>query len=81
MEKKNYLNTLYLVASSYIHKKAHSVDWLLVNNSSKPQKYRVTIYEVSSHDRKVITPAPLTGTLEPTGRTHNANGIGEERLF
>ena len=64
-----------------IHRKALSVDWQLINNSNKPQKYRVTIYEINSNGRKVISPGSLTGTLEPAGRTHNANSVGEGQPF
>jgi len=64
-----------------IHKKAHSVDWALVNTSRKPQHYRVTVYEVRSGDKDVIAPGSLTGALEPSGSTHNANSVGEGMPF
>lgn len=64
-----------------LHKQAHSVDWQLINTSRRPQDYRVTIYKVSSRDKTVIAPGPLTGTLEPSGMRHNANDVGEKQPF
>ena len=73
----------YILSSGVftLHKKTHSVNWLLVNNSSKPQRYRVTIYTVNSREKTVIVPGPLTGTLAPSGKAHNANGTGKDKPF
>ena len=55
---------------------AHSVDWAVVNNSSVPQTFTMTVYESGVGLKTAVAPGPLTFTLAPGETTHNANSVG-----
>ncbi len=55
---------------------AHSVDWSIVNDSTVPQTFRVTVYKVGVGEKTVVAPGPLTLTEGPNFGTHNANSVG-----
>ena len=58
---------------------AQSVDWALINDSSNPQPYRVSVYKWAVNQAKVVlAPGPITGTLAPGGSCHNANSVPSE---
>ena len=55
---------------------AHSVDWAVLNNSSVPQTFTMTVYKSGVGLKSVLAPGPLTITLAPGETTHNANSVG-----
>lgn len=55
---------------------AHSVDWAVLNNSSVPQTFTMTVYQSGVGLKTVTAPGPLTITLAPGETTHNANSVG-----
>ncbi len=56
---------------------AHSVDWMVLNDSPTPQQIRVTVYRVLIGAAKtVVAPGALTLTVAPNSATHNANSVG-----
>ncbi len=55
---------------------AQSVDWMVVNNSSVPQTFTMTVYEAGVGLKTVVPPGPLTFALAPGEVTHNANSVG-----
>lgn len=61
---------------------AASVDWTVVNNSDTPQTFTVTVYRLRIGMAKVVvSPGPVTVTLEPGFTTHNANSVGSGLPF
>jgi hypothetical protein len=56
---------------------AHSIDWVVINNSRHAQEVRVTVYEyLIGTPRTVTPPGPLTVTVDSASATHNANTVG-----
>ena len=55
---------------------AQSVDWMVVNNSTVPQTFTMTVYQAGVGPKTVVAPGPLTLTLAPGEVTHNANSVG-----
>ena len=54
-----------------------SVDWMVVNDSPTPQQIRVTVYMVLiGRPKTVLTPGPITTTVQPNTASHNANSVG-----
>lgn len=54
---------------------AQSVDWTVVNDSTTPQTFTVTVYEAGVGPKTVVAPGPLTLTIAPGEVTHNANSV------
>jgi hypothetical protein len=55
---------------------AVSVDWVLLNNSPRVQRFRVTVYEVPiGESKRVTSPGSIERTLEPDHAFHNANPV------
>jgi hypothetical protein len=61
---------------------AASVDWMVVNNDSRPQNITVTVYRHGiGTPRVVVAPGPLQFKLDTTEATHNANSVGWGQPF
>jgi hypothetical protein len=61
----------------YIPPNAHSVDWVVLNNSHSPQKFRMTVYRLPVGATKItLAPGALERTLGPGESMHNANSVG-----
>lgn len=60
---------------------AKSVDWALINNSTSPQQFRVTVYRSGTSEKVPLAPGPITNTLEPLHTFHNANSVGPQEPF
>jgi hypothetical protein len=56
---------------------ATSIDWMVINDSSKAQEITVTVYEyLIGTPRTVTQPGPVTFKLDAFSGTHNANSVG-----
>jgi hypothetical protein len=59
-----------------------SLDWILLNNDSSPQKARITVYKCGIGSVKTpVAPGPLLVTLDPGKSTHNANTYTEGFVY
>jgi hypothetical protein len=55
---------------------AKSVDWVIVNNSARPQTVRVTVYKCAPGQPKVaLVPGAVTETLASGTTFHNSNSV------
>ena len=60
---------------------AHSVDWVLLNDSPTPQSVRVTVYKVLIGVPKTAVGGAVATTIQPNSATHNANGVSSTGIF
>lgn len=60
---------------------AASVDWMVVNNSSSTQTFKVTVYKVGVGAKTVVPPGTLSVTVAAGAATHNANSVGNSEPF
>lgn len=60
---------------------AKSVDWVVVNRSARPQRFRVTVYHASPDGMEVVSPGPVGDRLQPGESFHNANSIAPRGPF
>ena len=61
---------------------AASVDWAAVNNSPSKQDIQVTVFQGPGGGPKtIITPGPVTMTIDPGAVVHNANFVGPTGPF
>jgi hypothetical protein len=61
---------------------AVSVDWVLLNDSPRVQRFRVTVYEVPiDESKRVASPGAIERTIEPDHAFHNANPVRSDGPF
>jgi hypothetical protein len=60
---------------------AVSVDWTVVNDSTTPQTFTMTVYKAGVGPKTIVAPGPLTLTIGPGEVTHNANSVGPGQPF
>jgi hypothetical protein len=60
---------------------AASVDWAVVNNSPGTQDIQVTIFQAGNGPKTIISPGPLTMTIDPGTVVHNANNVSPAGPF
>jgi hypothetical protein len=55
---------------------AQAVDWVLLNDSSSSQDFRVTVYQANGIVLKTaVVPGAVTGSINPNEAFHNANNV------
>lgn len=61
---------------------AAAVDWLLLNDTSAVQPFKVTVFGCPIGERKKrLPPGPVELTVDPQTVFHNANGVGPGQPF
>lgn len=60
---------------------AKSVDWMIINNASTAQTFRVTVFKAGIGPKSAVAPGTLTITLPANETTHNANSVGLGKPF
>lgn len=60
---------------------AHSVDWVLLNDSPGPQPVRVTVYRISIGAAKTQVGPGTATVIQRSAATHNANGVSATGIF
>ena len=61
---------------------AVSIDWAVINDSERTQRFRVTVYEVPAGEpKRVASPGPIADEIEPGRAFHNANSVRAEGPF